>query len=457
MDENYTVDERGRKRDDKRTVKIIISVLVAVLFSVAVFFAGFGISRLTLTPEQKSLGWIMDTIEENYYFYDDFGGADAGSLSYDGIAGRLDRYSAYYTREEYEAMQADNDGEKSGIGVSYSFVENKGVLINTVVGNSPANDAGIRAGDFIVSGKKDGKEYKFSSQKDFTDFADGCRTGEKFTLINSEGFEYKPLAKAEYKASYAYMATADTAWEFRSAANGGLSLHENKDRAKSCLPEGTAYINASQFYGTLADEFGVLIKKFNAENCTSLILDLRNNGGGYVSVMCDMAGYFVSSLESGTSVAMTAEYRNGRKEIYNCEKHGGEMLVPKDTEVYVLANSGTASASEALIGVLVSYGILEYENIFVSDYSSEYLDWAGAGAKTAQTYGKGIMQTTFRNLLTGEALKLTTARILWPNGKCIHDVALSAKDGCTPVPAAWSVTADDKELCDAVDIIKARG
>ena len=67
------------------------------------------------------------------------------------------------------------------------------------------------------------------------------------------------------------------------------------------------------------------------------------------------------------------------------------------------------------------------------------------------------MQTTFRNLLTGEALKLTTARILWPNGKCIHDVALSAKDGCTPVPAAWSVTADDKELCDAVDIIKARG
>ena len=118
MDENYTVDERGRKRDDKRTVKIIISVLVAVLFAVAVFFAGFGVSRLTLTPEQKSLGWIMDTIEENYYFYDDFGGADAGSLSYDGIAGRLDRYSAYYTREEYEAMQADNDGEKSGIGVS---------------------------------------------------------------------------------------------------------------------------------------------------------------------------------------------------------------------------------------------------------------------------------------------------------------------------------------------------
>ncbi|MDE6505438.1 MAG: hypothetical protein K2L42_06175 [Clostridia bacterium] len=453
MKDNYTFDERGSRRSDSRTVRIILSVLGAVIFAVIVFFAGFLTSRLTLTQEQKSLGWILDTIEKNYLFYDDF---DRNGVSYYSIDGKLDRYSEYYTREEYEALQADNAGSKSGIGISYSFVEGKGVLINTVVGNSPANEAEIRAGDFIVSGKKDGKEFVFSSRDDFTAFAGGCKTGETFTLVNSEGYEYKPLAKAEYKASYAYMATADTAWEFRSSANGGLSLQENRSKAKSCLPEGTAYINASQFYGTLADEFGVLIKKFNAESCTSLILDLRNNGGGYVSVMCDMAGYFVSSVQSGASVAMTAEYRSGKKEVYYCERHSGDMLVPKGTEVYVLANSGTASASEALIGVLVSYGILDYENIFVSDYSQEYLEWAGEGAKTAQTYGKGIMQTTFRNNLTGEALKLTTARILWPNGKCIHDVALSKKDGCTEVPAAWSVTADDKELCDVVEIIKQK-
>ena len=88
-----------------------------------------------------------------------------------------------------------------------------------------------------------------------------------------------------------------------------------------------------------------------------------------------------------------------------------------------------------------------------SDYSAEYLEWAGAGAKTAQTYGKGIMQTTFVNHFTGEALKLTTARSCWPNGKCIHDVALSKSDGCTPVPAEWTVTRDDAELRKVADII----
>ena len=407
MDENYTVDERGRKRDDKRTVKIIISVLVAVLFSVAVFFAGFGISRLTLTPEQKSLGWIMDTIEENYYFYDDFGGADAGSLSYDGIAGRLDRYSAYYTREEYEAMQADNDGEKSGIGVSYSFVENKGVLINTVVGNSPANDAGIRAGDFIVSGKKDGKEYKFSSQKDFTDFADGCRTGEKFTLINSEGFEYKPLAKAEYKASYAYMATADTAWEFRSAANGGLAVTPLYSEIIPELPDGTAYINISQFYGTALREFDILVNKFNAEKFTSLIIDLRSNGGGYVNVMQDMAYAFSNNTKT---LAMLSRDKKGREEKFYCTKVSpNASVLAQDTKIYVLANSGTASASEALIGAMICYGRLEYENIFLSDYSEEYLGWlqsSGQEIKNARSYGKGIMQSTFVNSFTKEALKL---------------------------------------------------
>ena len=196
----------------------------------------------------------------------------------------------------------------------------------------------------------------------------------------------------------------------------------------------------------------MLLEKFNAEKFDKLIIDLRNNGGGYVSVMQDIAGYFTGD----TSVAMTAKYKNGREEVYRCTKH--DKLVDKDkTTVYVLANSGTASASEALIGVLISYDFLKYENIFISDFTESYKEFMGDDAKTARTYGKGIMQTTFMNYFTGEALKLTTAKIFWPNGNCIHDVGLNEKSGCSIVDGVeWSATKNDEELQKVCELILAK-
>ena len=66
------------------------------------------------------------------------------------------------------------------------------------------------------------------------------------------------------------------------------------------------------------------------------------------------------------------------------------------------------------------------------------------------------MQSTFVNRGTGEALTLTTARIGWPNGKCIHDVALSEKDGCTLSPAEWTATKNDDELRGIIEVINGR-
>ncbi len=109
---------------------------------------------------------------------------------------------------------------------------------------------------------------------------------------------------------------------------------------------------------------------------------------------------------------------------------------------------------------MVCYGALEYKNIFLSDYSAEYTDWLKSNkqeVKTAQSFGKGIMQSTFINQSTGEALKLTTAKIYWPDGKtCIHDVGLTEKDGCTVVKdVKWQHTKDDEELERVIDAIKA--
>lgn len=433
--------------------------LAAAVCALILVFLSFGAGWMARSCSQsqtlRSYSWALDIIDR--YYYGDFDEEEASGLSLSALAGMLDAYSAYYTAEEYEALYNDNQGGKSGIGITYSFIAGRGALIINVVGNSPAYRSGLRSGETITGGiTADGEEVVFESSAVFGAFIDGFESGESFTLCTLAGDKYT-MAKADYMASYTTMSTATSGWSFASAEPEGRTLYLTPDSTcvMSFLPENCAYVSLSQFYGTAAVEFGLLMKQFSAENCTSLILDLRNNGGGYVQTMQDIAGYFTSS-QTDEAIAMTAKYKSGKTENYYCTVQR-ENLVPEGTKVYVLANSGTASASEALIGALVCYDWLDYENIFLSDFSQSYLEWAGASAKTKQTYGKGIMQSTYVNASTGEALKLTTAQIYWQNGKCIHDVGLTEEDGCTLVYAEWTVTADDDELRRAVEIIQSRG
>ena len=444
--------------------KILIYSVIAVV--IAAIATGAYFLTVAIATPKSSYQWAMETIKKNYlYDFDEkaaqelFDGTETDEFKLKTVSAQmLDAYSTYYTAEEYNAIMQDNAGEKSGLGISYNFVEDEGVKLITVVGNSPAYNAGLRAGDVIVKYGYSGDETEIKKAEDFSKFIDARAKGEKFTVYTEEdAFE---ISKEIYSASYTFFATNTTAWSVSYPSGNQGFLVENPADSLTFLPEGFGYIKLNQFYGNAGAEFGKLVEKFNASKCTSLILDLRNNGGGYVSVMQDIAGYFVSSVKSGTNVAMTAKYKNGKKEVYNCVKKSGAQLVPKETEVYVLANSGTASASEALTGVLVSYDIVKYENIFISDFSQNYKDWyavQGYGnLKTAQSYGKGIMQSTFYNNKTHEALKLTTAKIYWPqkdgNEKCIHDVGLTKDDGCTVVPnVEWTATRTDTELkyiCD---------
>lgn len=433
--------------------KKIFALVGAAVFTVVVFFAGYFTRKLTQPSYVSVYEWAIKTIKNNYFY--DFDEKQCEGLSLKEIGAKLDRYSAFYTAEEYKAVINENAGAKSGLGITYNFIPEEGARIVSVLGNSPAYLGNIRAGDTITGGSftQNGEEVSvsFKNAQQFSDFIDARETGEGFTLTakaeNGKEAESFTVSKEFYNASYTFYATDKTAWEVRYVQNSKQpSLVEAPDDKIGYLPEGFGYIRLNQFYGNAAAEFGKLIEKFNSENRTSLIIDLRNNGGGYVSVMQDIAGYFTSSLTSSSSLAMTARYKNGREEKYSCIKNSGAGLVPDGTKIYVLANSGTASASEALIGVLVSIGALSYENIFLSDFSQEYLDFAGEGAKTAQSYGKGIMQTTFTRPVTGEALKLTTAQIYWPNGKCIHDVGLTVADGCRLAQAEWTATKGDTEL-----------
>ncbi len=421
-----------------KKAKRIIKVVAAVFCAAVIFVLGYFTSYFTNTSAASSISWALDLIESKYY--EDIDGDLTGVAISAIVDEYLDQYSAYYTAEEYKAVISSNEGKKSGIGVTYSYVEGSGVLVNYVMGNSPAWLCGLRAGEILTGASLGDEQITFSASSDFSSLVDSAETGEDITLYAAGGETYT-VAKSSYTASYAYFCTGSTAWTVEYNSSGKSELVESSGDCISYLPKGCGYIKLLQFYGNAGDEFGLLLQKFYELGCDTLYLDLRSNGGGYVSVMQEISGYFVSS---GSEV-MRSIFKDGSSTVYNAKSPSVDAAV-ENTKVYVLANSGTASASEALIGVLVSYGIIDYSDIYISYYGDEYIQWLGTSAKNGKTYGKGIMQETIVNYSTGEALKLTTAKIYWPNGNCIHGVGLSEEDGCNNAAAYWSVTKNDEEL-----------
>ncbi len=397
-----------------KSAHVLISVVAAALVSLsAVFFAG-------CSPSED---WVRNTIRQNYYRadgdYSSLGSLDG--LSIDEMVKKLDIYSGYYTGSEYARILSSNQGHKSGIGISYSQSDG-GIVIRSVLGGSPAASAGLKAGDIIVSISSGGKTM--DSSGDIASFISGLDEGTDIVLTLSGGRQVT-LRKLSYTASYVSMYTSDARYSFWY--DGSSRRISQEEGGVEELPVNTAYVRLDQFYGSATEEMRELIKIFNARGCTSLILDLRDNGGGYASVLTEIGGLFTSATHE-SSVAMRAVYKSGRTEITNC-KHYTQDVLPAGTDVYVMANDGTASASEALIGILVSYGISDYGNIFLSDY----------GDRPARTYGKGIMQSHFINYTTGEVLKLTVAGIFWQNGKTIHGTGLTVADGCVAAPAGDDV------------------
>ena len=108
-----------------------------------------------------------------------------------------------------------------------------------------------------------------------------------------------------------------------------------------------------------------------------------------------------------------------------------------DSKIFVLADNMSASASECLLGVMVDYGAIDEENICLSYRDGE-----------AKTYGKGIMQETKPvRWFLGGALRLTTARVLWPvSQRCIHGVGITPSDGAKTVEELYG----DREITQAI-------
>lgn len=446
MDENTNQGEEKQeiknetKKSDffaKKGVKITSIILAAILALTGAFFGGFFVYKATLPAGVNSLLWAKSQIQSNYY--EDVTDEEFFNAAFSGVNSMLDDYSKYMTKEEYAAAVKQAAGSYSGLGLSFLTKDEDGnacMRVIRVSGGSPAEDAGIKEGSKIVAFGKDADNLTESEIfSDFSAFLSTMEAGEEFVIkelqypYGEDNSRVVTIYKSAYTENYVFYRTSSTSYVY----TGSKATEKAKGTAIAQLPEDTAYIRLTQFNGNAAAEFDAAMTRFKADGKKNLVLDLRDNGGGDMEILCSIASYFCKNSTEKKPVVAKAIYKNGDEDSFKATGNLYNEYFGEDSKIYVLADSGTASASECLLGCMIDYGAITYETICLSYRSG-----------VAKTYGKGIMQTTrSRYPWLSEAIKLTTAKIYWPTSNtCIHGRGIVETDGTKTASESYAENAE---------------
>ena len=272
-----------------------------------------------------------------------------------------DPYTSYLDQDTASDLMDRLNGEYSGIGVEIQKID-EGVLVTNIFDNSPAEKAGMLIGDLII--KINGEDVRNNTVKEVSE---KIKTKEPVRItVYRSGIEKEITTKAQNVTI--------------------TSVIKNNY-------EGVGYIKISTFSNNTYTQFKAALESLENEGINSLVIDVRNNGGGYLSPAVEIAELFITK----------------GKNIYGLEsKETKEMYKDKtndkrDYKIVILTNSATASASEILTAALKeSYGA-----IIVG----------------TTTYGKGTVQET-STLESGGMVKYTTAYWLTPDGNKINGIGI---------------------------------
>ena len=392
--------------------------ILHVVVAVAVFVAGMQTMWSMLDPEIRTLVSIKKAIQDNYYKEvtdEDFYKAIFGGINEDV----LDAYSGYMTPEEFASVLSQMEGNRIGIGLVFATQQADELRITRVSGNSPAEAAGIVAGERIVGcGKTETEITPCNTFEDFSNFLQDYDENEEFFLKLSRKGEERvvKLHKAAYIENYVFYRTNSSAYAF---VGGNADQLTEKGSPMTYLDDDTAYIRLIEFTANAAAEFDLAMAQFKKDGKKNLILDLRENGGGYLETMQSIASYFCKTATATKPIVAVADYGE-RRESFKANGNYYNDYFTADSRIYVLADKYSASASECLIGCMLDYQATNYNDICLIERGG-----------VAKTYGKGIMQeTAYVNYFLRDAITLTTAEIRWPvSDNSIHGRGVLPEDG----------------------------
>ena len=280
----------------------------------------------------------------------------------------LDPHSVYISKEEVEKMNEPLQGNFEGVGISFNVFRDTLMVVTTIPGG-PSEKVGLRAGDRIV--QVDAKKIAAIGLKN-TDVYDLLR-GKKGTKV-----DLKIKRKGELNIL-----------DFTVIRD---KIPINSLDASYMLNENTGYIKLNKFSATTTSEFYDAIKALKASSkLNSLVLDLRGNGGGYLTAAIELADQFLTAYKL---VVYTSGLHAEKKE-YSATPLG-EL---EQGKLVVLIDEGSASASEIVSGAIQ--------------------DWDRGVLIGRRSYGKGLVQQPFP-LTDGSMIRLTTAHYYTPSGRCIQ-------------------------------------
>mgnify|MGYP002673546981 FL=1 len=316
----------------------------------------------------------VDKVDEltNYmdlYYYEDYDVQDVQDGLLEGVVSGLgDKYSAYYTAEEYKEQQLSTSGTYYGIGAALAQdKDTMQVTITKIYEGTPSEEAGLKKDDVIVSA--DGTD---ATSMELTDFVKLIR-GEEGTTVHLE--IYRPSTEE----------TLEFDVERKNVELPSVS--------SQMLENNIGYIQISEFQSKTAEQFESALSSLKDQGAQSLIVDVRGNGGGLVD---SVVAILDDILPEGTVVYTEDKY--GNRQDYTSS---GDTYL--DMPIAVLVDQNSASASEIFAGAIKDYN---YGTLI--------------GTKT---FGKGIVQTVF-SLPEGDAIKITTAKYFTPDGNYIHGVGI---------------------------------
>lgn len=393
----------------KKSTKIIKSILCVVLI-LASFGLGFLTKTFSMSADSRAAVNLIEKYKKYYLFSED-GVVDKIS---DAI---LDDYSEYYTKEEYYEIQNSAKGNAAGIGV---YLNSQTLEINRVLGNSPAEKAGIKEGGVIVRYNVGEGEKQVTSPNEFIAELDDLGSGEniKLTISYVETHSDYTLKKSNYMRTYVKYGDDSGYYSFLSD-NG--DIHAAKISDEPYLSSDDAfYIRYDSFSGTksgLNGSVGQLryaLNEMKEAKKTHLVLDLRGNGGGYMEILKDVAALLTPTTEEKFMISYSENKYGERSKFYAKNPQFYSYNIKKFS---VLTDIDTASASEALTGALIDYADK-------SGYTALTVYVEGKD-DVYKTYGKGIMQSTYKNA-DGSAVKLTTDKLYFPLSEIsIHGVGIT--------------------------------
>ena len=382
-----------------KKINIIITVLFLTIFTSSDY--AYSKNSNELYEKIDLFSEVLETIKQEYV--SEIDQAEVMDSAINGLLQSLDPYSAYMSPKSFDGMQTDTKGEFGGLGIEIGM-ESGVVKVISPIDDTPAANAGIKSGDYIV--RINGQQVQGKTLTDAVELMRGP-VGSEIKLTVRRRNEKKAL---EFKIKRAVI-------EVKSV-DAKIIGEKNK----------IGYLRLKSFNENSDEQLFKKINNFEKKNkLTGYILDLRNNPGGLLTQAISITDYF---LDDGEIVSTKGRKISETRRFFSKSGDGinGKPLI-------VITNNGSASAAEIVSGALK--------------------DHKRAIILGERTYGKGSVQSIIP-LKNGGGLRLTISKYYLPSGKSISEVGVLPDIFVEEIGKDFKInTESDNQLKYAIDLLKS--